>query len=199
MPIAVHDFGRNNEFDISPVALARGSGQIVMHGNNNFVAIQDSRFATRLDIAMSGNGFVQIGYDINAVHLVLHLGPDAEITVGNAVSCNGLVRLMVHERASIRVGDQCLFGGDVDVTASDMHSLVDVATGRRVNPAASVMIGNRVWIGQKATILKGVTIGDGAVVGASAVVTRPVPGNSVAAGNPARIVRTGVTWDFRLL
>jgi len=199
MPIAVYDAGANNALEISPAALERGSGRIALNGNNNFVTIRDSAFDMGVNITLSGNAFLEIGRNINAAHLVLYLGPDSEATIGEAVSCNGLVRFMVHERASIRVGDLCLFGSEVDVTASDMHSIVDAATGRRINPAASVTIGKRVWVGQKATILKGVTIGDGAVVGASAVVTRDVPALSVAAGNPARIVKTGVTWDFRLL
>ncbi len=52
------------------------------------------------------------------------------------------------------------------------------------------MIGNDVWVGTGATILSGVTIGDGAVIAAKAVVTKNVPAYGIAAGNPARIVKT---------
>ena len=48
-------------------------------------------------------------------------------------------------------------------------------------------IGNHVWIGKRAIILKGVTIGDGSIVGMGAVVTKDVPSNSLAVGNPAKI------------
>jgi acetyltransferase-like isoleucine patch superfamily enzyme len=46
------------------------------------------------------------------------------------------------------------------------------------------------WIGEKASIMRGVTVGRGSVIGASAVVPRDVPPYSVAAGNPARVVRS---------
>ena len=52
-----------------------------------------------------------------------------------------------------------------------------------------VIIGNNVWIGENSRICKGVTIGDGAIIAASAVVTKDVPANCIAAGNPAKIVK----------
>jgi len=52
-----------------------------------------------------------------------------------------------------------------------------------------VTIGNNVWIGGNVTILPGVTIGDNCTIGAGSVVTRDIPDNSVAAGNPARVIR----------
>ena len=57
---------------------------------------------------------------------------------------------------------------------------------------APIIIGRNVWVGENARICKGVTIGDGAVIAANAVVTKDVPANSVAAGNPARIVKTQI-------
>ena len=54
---------------------------------------------------------------------------------------------------------------------------------------APIVIGNNVWIGENSRICKGVTIGDGAIIAASAVVTKDVPANCVAAGNPAKIVK----------
>ena len=56
--------------------------------------------------------------------------------------------------------------------------------------AKPIRIGSGVWIGGGAIVLPGVTIGDGCVVGAGSVVTRDLPPLSLAAGNPARIVRS---------
>lgn len=54
----------------------------------------------------------------------------------------------------------------------------------------NITIGDNVWIGGNACILPGVTIGDNVVIGAGSVVTKDVPDNVIAAGNPCRIIRT---------
>ena len=55
--------------------------------------------------------------------------------------------------------------------------------------AAPITIGNNVWLGAGVIVLSGVTIGDGAVVGAGSIVTKSIPANSLAVGNPARVIR----------
>jgi acetyltransferase-like isoleucine patch superfamily enzyme len=92
-----------------------------------------------------------------------------------------------------------MFGGGIDVTVGDLHSIVDVETGKRINPAADVSIGERVWIGQNALSLKGAAIGAGSVIGACSIVTGAIPENSVAVGNPARVIRSGATWRHDLI
>ncbi len=56
--------------------------------------------------------------------------------------------------------------------------------------ARPITVGNNVWIGAGVSVLPGVTIGDNAVIGAGSVVTRDIPANVVAVGNPCRVVRT---------
>lgn len=59
-----------------------------------------------------------------------------------------------------------------------------------------VVIGDNVWIGERSRICKGVTIGENSIVAANAVVTKDVPANSIAAGNPARIIREGIIAEL---
>ncbi len=61
--------------------------------------------------------------------------------------------------------------------------------GTALERGSRVSIGNNVWIGGSAVINPGVTIGDNTVIGSGSVVTKPVPANVVAAGNPCRIIR----------
>ena len=91
------------------------------------------------------------------------------------------------DQGGVTLGDGCLVGHNVVFATLD-H---DKRPGRRGDMiAAPIVVGKDVWIGAHATILKGVTIGDGAIVAAGAVVTRDVPPNTIAAGVPARVVKT---------
>ena len=81
------------------------------------------------------------------------------VRIGVRTGFNGFVQLLLHERSSITIGEDCLFGGDTNVTISDVHSILDGATGQRISPARVIAVADHVWIGQKATVLKGVTIG----------------------------------------
>ena len=91
------------------------------------------------------------------------------------------------DQGGVTLGDGCLVGHNVVFATLD-H---DKRPGRRGDmTAAPIVVGKDVWIGAHATILKGVTIGDGAIIAAGAVVTRDVPPNTIAAGVPARIVKT---------
>ena len=111
----------------------------------------------------------------------------------------GRVRLLLHEPGRIDIGADCLLASEVDVTVSDIHSIIDVASGKRVNPARDVMLEERVWVGQRAMILKGSHIEAGSIVGAGAVVAGRIPAYSLAVGIPAKVIRTGVTWNRKLL
>ncbi|AOY60334.1 MULTISPECIES: acyltransferase [Desulfococcus] len=88
---------------------------------------------------------------------------------------------------SITIGDNCMFASGVYITDSDWHGIYNRAA---MGTGAPVVIEENAWIGDQAIICKGVTVGQNSIVGAGAVVTRDVPPNVVAAGNPARVVKT---------
>lgn len=91
------------------------------------------------------------------------------------------------DQGGVTLGDGCLVGHNVVFATLD-HDKCPSKRGDMT--AAPIVVGKDVWIGAHATILKGVTIGDGAIVAAGAVVTRDVPPNTIAAGVPARVVKT---------
>ena len=89
---------------------------------------------------------------------------------------------------TVSIGDNTLFGPAVQIyTASHPTSAAERRSG--VEFGKPIVIGADVWVGGGAVICPGVTIGSGAVIGAGSVVTRDVPANVFAAGNPCRVVR----------
>ncbi len=139
------------------------------------------------------------GIDVLNSSLEIYLADSCELTIDAGQLMNGPVRIYQHEPTRVFIGERCLFGG-VDIWSSDMHSIIDVETGQRVNRARDIRIGARVWLGEEALVLKGSVIGHDCVVSARAVVTEGTyPPHCILAGVPARVIRTAITWDSRLL
>ncbi len=90
--------------------------------------------------------------------------------------------------APITIGDDCLIGPGVQLL-TPTHPVEPGPRREKLEAARPITIGDNVWLGGGVIVCPGVTIGDGAVIGAGSVVTRDVPANVVAVGNPARVVR----------
>lgn len=88
----------------------------------------------------------------------------------------------------VRIGSRTLFGPNVQIyTATHPVDPTERASG--VEYAKPITIGEDVWVGGSAVICPGVTIGDRCVIGAGSVVTRDIPADAFAAGNPCRVIR----------
>lgn len=88
----------------------------------------------------------------------------------------------------IFVGDGTMFGPNVTVATAG-HPILPELREKAYQFNIPVHIGNNCWIGSGAVILPGVTIGDNSVIGAGSVVTKDVPPNVIAVGNPCRVMR----------
>lgn len=88
----------------------------------------------------------------------------------------------------IYVGDCTMFGPNVTVATAG-HPIFPELRAQGYQYNAPVHIGKNCWIGAGAIVLPGVTIGDNVVVGAGSVVTKDLPDNVVAVGNPCRVLR----------
>ena len=89
----------------------------------------------------------------------------------------------------LEVGRDCMIGPHCYITDADHGKAPGVAVKEQAMEPAPVIIEDEVWLGASVTILPGVHIGKGAVIGAGSVVTRDVPGNAIALGSPARVMK----------
>ena len=89
----------------------------------------------------------------------------------------------------IYVGDGTMFGPNVVVATAGHPVLPELRGETPLQYNLPVHIGKNCWIGAGALLLPGVTVGDNTVIGAGSVVTKDVPANCVAAGNPCRVLR----------
>jgi maltose O-acetyltransferase len=109
----------------------------------------------------------------------------SNILLGKRVFFN--FNCVVLDVCAVRVGDFTLFGPAVQIYTAT-HPL-EPELRRTREFAKPVTIGSDVWVGGAAVILPGVTIGSRSVIGAGSVVTRDVPDDVFAAGNPCRVIR----------
>lgn len=90
--------------------------------------------------------------------------------------------------AHVIIGNRTLFGPNVQVYAAT-HPMDHAQRAAGLEYAKPIAIGNDVWIGGRAIICPGVTIGDRSVIGAGSVVTKNIPPDVFAAGNPCKVIR----------
>ncbi len=105
---------------------------------------------------------------------------------GNGVYAN--FNLTLVDDGEILVGDNVMFGPNV-VIATASHPIHPELRKKQAQYNLPIHIGNNVWIGAGAIVLPGVKIGDNSIIGAGSVVTKDIPSNVVAVGNPCRVLR----------
>ncbi|HIZ55613.1 MAG TPA: sugar O-acetyltransferase [Firmicutes bacterium] len=116
----------------------------------------------------------------------LHANWGKNTHFGNKVYAN--FNLTLVDDTDIYVGDGVLFGPNVTVSTAGHPIDPDLrAQGLQFN--IPIYIGKNVWIGAGAVLLPGVHIGENTVIGAGSIVTRDIPANVVAVGNPCRVLR----------
>lgn len=96
--------------------------------------------------------------------------------------------LTVLDCAKVTIGDDVLIGPNVNLFTAT-HPIDPIVRASGLELAFPIIIGNKAWIGGGTTINPGVTIGENTVIGSGSVVTKDIPANVVAAGNPCKVIK----------
>jgi len=108
----------------------------------------------------------------------------ASLALGDRCFLNDAVTICATQE--VRIGNYAKIGDQVHIYDSDFHQVTADADVYQ----APVIIGNNVWIGAKSMILAGSIIGDNSVIAAGSIVKGIIPANCVAAGSPAKVIKT---------
>jgi acetyltransferase-like isoleucine patch superfamily enzyme len=196
--ITKHITGKNNNIAIDQgVCLEKITFDII--GSGNTIQIESGCRLNNVTFTIRGNNCKCVIYS-NSILLggkILFYGHNTcfEIGecsfVGEAFNC-----FVLEDNTRVIIGKNCMLSASIDILTGDLHLIFDKATEERINFAKNVYINDHVWIGAYSKILKGVILQKDSIVGYTAVVSKPFEeSNVIIAGNPARIVKTGIQWS----
>lgn len=144
---------------------------------------------------ISGNGKITLGSDVtigrrNSWFVGFPCSTNAEVVIGSNTRIG--YQNILAAATSIRIGDNVRFASNVCIFDNPSHPVEPSRRNEpfRLDEAAPVSIGDNVWIGMNCFVMRGVTIGDNSVIAAGSIVTRSIPANCIAAGAPAKVIRS---------
>ncbi|WP_082463283.1 acyltransferase [Sphingomonas sp. Leaf34] len=158
--------------------------------------IEVGDFAGTIRLTMNRpNIRVKIG-ECRKLNLSCMIYGHATLQIGDKTSINEATGVIVN--GGISIGSDCMLSHNVHLQACDQHGIIDVESRTITNTKRTITIGEHVWVARGVTVCPGTVIGKGSIIGAASVVTKEVPPFTVAAGNPATVLKTGVSWTRQL-
>ena len=171
-----------------------------LHGKNNLVVADLSK---KIFVKIYGNNNTVILEDtVHPFVCNIYIGTydcrvnNCIVKIGSGSSSKGLNIHLMEDSSSVYIGKNAMFSFNVDIWASDTHSIIDKDKNELINLGLSVNVEDNVWVGQDVRICKNTNIAAGCVVGMGSIVTKKFDKNNcVIAGNPAKVVKENIKWD----
>ena len=116
----------------------------------------------------------------------VHMSYGNHVHLGDQFYAN--FNLVIIDDMDVYIGNQVMIGPNVTICTTG-HPVYPLYREMGAHYSLPIHIGNKVWIGANSVVLPGVTIGENSVIGAGSIVTRDIPANVVAVGNPCRVIR----------
>jgi len=156
--------------------------------NRKFIIQRVSYIGKHNKFFVHPSGSIYVAGKIN-IRDYIEIQAKGEVRFGNGCGINSFSRIIAFEK--IHLGNNVSIAQFVSILDHDHDlSLVNNQLNLKEFTTSPIIIGNNVWLGDKVTITKGVKIGNNVVIGANSVVTKDIPDNSLAAGIPARVLKT---------
>ena len=127
---------------------------------------------------------------------IITVYPNAYLEIGNNFSAAANLKLTVTNK--VLIGDNNMWSYQEIVMDSDIHQIFNM-DGVQINQPGAITFGNNVWLGARCTVLKNISIADETIIGSSSVIYKSLDiSNSVYAGSPAKLIKSGIKWkrDF---
>ena len=180
--------------------------EVIFEGDNNEIRMYQSYLlGTKLSLVCKNDVKISIGKSPywNHIKLEYFINDKSQLIVGDNCSFRGIEFVFYNEpELSVQIGDDCMFSDEILISPSDWHTLLDLESKKILNFPHDIKIGNHCWIGKCVKILKGANIPDNSVVGMGSIYTKGsnpdisrLFGGGVFIGSPARLVKSGVTWN----
>jgi acetyltransferase-like isoleucine patch superfamily enzyme len=186
--------GQENVFKADGATLS--GVQLDIIGNNNRIKIGLGSVLSNVTFRIRGSGHrIEFGENcrVSRGAVLWFEDRDGLLQVGSGTTMVE-VHIAVTENSKVVIGEGCMFANDIDIRTGDSHSVIDTQTGERLNYAGDVIINRHVWIAPHTVVLKGVIIGENSIIATGAVVTKSCESGVIMGGNPARVIKTGVSW-----
>jgi acetyltransferase-like isoleucine patch superfamily enzyme len=139
------------------------------------------------EVTFNGRAFIMHGCKIN-------VGEKGKLTFGENFNMSTEVAIVAEKQ--ITIGNNSGISWESLVMDTDFHHIFD-ENGQVFNHPKEVIIGHNVWVGCRCTILKGANLPDGSIIAAGSLVTKKLVGNnSIFGGNPMRVLKENITWQY---
>lgn len=197
--VQITDNGENNNIIFSE-SLHKCNLQIKISGHNNKIFISPSAIVNGVFLLESSNSEITIQENVRFSGKIFEKGEGSNrVVIGRKTTIGG-ISIICSEGTDVTIGSDCMISFDVEMRTTDSHGIFDMESKRRINFAEGIQVADNVWIAAHAKLLKGSKIPEGSVVGFSSVVTKSFDQeNVILAGNPARIVKSNIYWERKLL
>ena len=145
-------------------------------------------------------GAIRVNFGGVTISFVANSGrcsTNAIVRIGDASVFNGATHIIgaLTPGVEVSVGRDCLFASGITLRGSSHHGLWDKQTGELLNPEEGLRVGDHVWVGDQVVMLNKASIAAGCVVAARSIVNKPFDEeDSMLAGAPAKVRRSGVAW-----